>query len=421
MYRQAENMTLKNLFGFLVASLALVLMSAGSAHAFGDITAVEVNGVDALAGGVTFANFAGQRIPVLVVFKASGNAEDVRVKAWISGERENSVVSERFDVIAGKTYTRVVSLGMPFDLDERLDDDRKLEIVVESKRDGTADEKTIDFSVQRESYLVEILSATMDPKVAAGEPLVVDVVLKNRGRHFAEDTFLVVRIPELDLETRAYFGDLSPVDQGGNVPDKEDAVERRMYLRIPSDAPAGIYDVELEAFNEDAVATLQKRVMIRGSEAETLVLAPIASRTFRVGDMGEFTLTVVNKGNTIGVYELLVKAPSELSVVLDEPVVVVPAGSSRTVMVEASSPEIGTYSFSIDVTSDGKILSTKSYTAKVQDAKSVAGVSGPSGVMNTTLLLTVILAIIFVVLLVVLIVLLTRKPEKSEEFSESYY
>ena len=33
----------------------------------------------------------------------------------------------------------------------------------------------------------------------------------------------------------------------------------------------------------------------------------------------------------------------------------------------------------------------------------------------------IILAIIFVVLLIVLIVLLTRKPEKAEEFEESYY
>jgi len=44
-----------------------------------------------------------------------------------------------------------------------------------------------------------------------------------------------------------------------------------------------------------------------------------------------------------------------------------------------------------------------------------------SGSSSPIVALTVILAIIFVVLLVVLIVLMGKKPEKSEEFGESYY
>jgi preprotein translocase subunit SecG len=47
-------------------------------------------------------------------------------------------------------------------------------------------------------------------------------------------------------------------------------------------------------------------------------------------------------------------------------------------------------------------------------------VTGP-GFAGNVAVLTLVLAIIFVVLLVVLIVLLTRKPEKVEEFEESYY
>jgi preprotein translocase subunit SecG len=41
--------------------------------------------------------------------------------------------------------------------------------------------------------------------------------------------------------------------------------------------------------------------------------------------------------------------------------------------------------------------------------------------VNPIVVLTVVLAIIFLVLLVVLIVLIGRKPQKSEEYGESYY
>ena len=216
-------MTSKALMGLFVSVFCLAFLAA-SASAFGSITDVEINGVDALDGSVTLADFAGNRVPVLVVFEATDNATDVRVKAWVAGERENIVTSERFDVLEGRTYSRVVFFDVPFDFDE-LDESRSLELVVESKNDGTADEVSIDFTVQRESYLLEILAVDMQPTVKAGDSLVLDVVLKNRGRHESDDAFLRVRVPELGLETTTYFGDLSPLDQSD--PDKDDAVARR--------------------------------------------------------------------------------------------------------------------------------------------------------------------------------------------------
>src|SRR3989344_3277297 len=122
-----KTMALKNLWVFLVAAFALVLV-AQSVSAFGNITAVEINGVDALTG-INFANFAGQTVDVHVSFLATSNAEDVRIKAWFSGERENAFVSERFDVIAGSLYTRTVRIDVPSDLDNELDQSRTLEIV----------------------------------------------------------------------------------------------------------------------------------------------------------------------------------------------------------------------------------------------------------------------------------------------------
>jgi hypothetical protein len=400
----------------------------GSVSAFGDIETVEVNGVVVVdhgqqVGSVDLANFVGDRVPVLVVFKSANGtgvlAEDVRIKAWISGDAENVVTSERFDVLADRLYTRIIYLDIPSDLRDVLDETRKLEILVESKADGIADAETIDFSVQRASYVLEILSVDMQPEVNVGDSLVVDVVLKNRGRQFADDAFLTISIPELGLEERTYFGDLSPIDQ--DDPEKDDAVERRTYIRIPANAEPGLYDIKIEAYNADTYDRVDRRVLVAGGAVEnTQVVAASTSKTFNVGETESYKLTIVNRGTVVRVFELQIDSPNNLDVDVSDSLVVVPAGTSRTVEFLVDSNVRDEYTFSVDVLSDGgALVDTKTFSANVVEGN---GNGGGAGIQtNTTVLLTVILAIIFVVLLVVLIVLLTRKPETKEEYGESYY
>lgn len=418
-------MSKKNLLVFIVSALVLAFM-ASSVSAFGDIETVEVNGVLVVDHGqkissVDLANFVGDRVPVLVVFKANNGsgvlAEDVRIKAWISGEAENVVTSERFDVLSDRTYTRIVYLDIPSDLRDELDETRKLEILVESKADGTADSETIDFTVQRASYVLEILSVDMQPEVNVGQSAVVDVVLKNRGRQFADDVFLTLSIPALGLEERTYFGDLSPIDQ--DDPDKEDAVERRTYIRIPADVEPGLYDVQIEAFNSDSFDRVDRRILVVGGAVEnTQVVSASTSKTFDTGETETYKLTLVNRGSVVRVFNLNVESPDNLNVDLSDSVVVVPAGTSRTVEISAESNLRDDYVFSVDVMSDGgALIKSMTFSANVVEGDG----NGGEIQANTTVLLTVILAIIFVVLLVVLIVLLTRKPETKEEYGESYY
>ncbi|MBS3077218.1 hypothetical protein J4233_03010 [Candidatus Pacearchaeota archaeon] len=419
-------MSKRNLLVFIASVFALAF-AMGSVSAFGNIETVEVNGVVVVdhgqqVGSVDLANFVGDRVPVLVVFKSANGtgvlAEDVRIKAWISGEAENVVTSERFDVLPGKTYTRIVYLDIPSDLRNVLDESRKLELLVESKADGIADSETIDFTVQRASYVLEILSVDMQPEVNVGDSLVVDVVLKNRGRQFADDAFLTISIPELGLEERTYFGDLSPIDQSD--PEKDDAVERRTYIKVPANAKPGLYDVTVEAFNADTYDKVDRRVLVVGGAVEnTQVVAAGTSKSFNVGETESYKLTIVNRGTVVRVFELQVDSPTNLNVEISDPLVVVPAGTSRTVEFLVDSNTRDEYTFSVDVFSDGgALVDSETFSANIVEGNG----SGGAGIQaNTTVLLTVILAIIFVVLLVVLIVLLTRKPETKEEFGESYY
>ena len=405
----------KKILVSLVALVAFAVLFVSSASAFATIDSVEVSGIEALNGSPDITVVAGETVPVRVIFTGTADATDVRVKAEISGSDSVAAVTSRFIVDDGDTYSRLLAVNVPFDIDSR--EPLTLTVTVESKNAGVADSATISLVAKRESYLVEVLDVAMDNTVSAGSNLVADIVLKNRGREFAEDTFVRMTIPALSVETRAYFGDLSPEDQpfsedpfvstGNDRIEKEDAGFRRLSLKVPQGTPAGIYTVQFEAFNSDSSTTITKKVAIVGPGADSKVVSTSTSKTIAVGEKGAYAVTVVNTGSNTMVYDISFESPSGITLGASESVFAVPAGTSKTVTVEASANEAGTYSFAVNVNSNGELVKKESFEAKINGTSKGAGA-------DATVVLTVILAIIFVVLLVVLIVLLTRKPQKSE-------
>jgi len=195
--------------------------------------------------------------------------------------------------------------------------------------------------------------------------------------------------------------------------DKEDAAEGKVFLKIPRDAPTGVYLVQIEAYNGDTTTKATEKIAIVGASQDTDVLTPVTSKTVSPGETTTFSVTLVNAGNNVAYYELVPETTSGLNVGVSDSLVVIPAGTSKTVTVSASAAKAGTNSFALNVNSGSELVKKVTFTLNAQGSSFAVG--------NATVLLTVILAIIFIVLLVVLIVLLTRKPEKTEEFGESYY
>jgi hypothetical protein len=113
-------------------------------------------------------------------------------------------------------------------------------------------------------------------------------------------------------------------------------------------------------------------------------------------------LTLLNPTNQLQVYTVKY---------LDKQVsVVMSPASSKDITLEIPT---GEYKFDVVVYSGNTPLSVVNFSGTNQ--ATVTQLTSP------VLVLTVILAVVFVVLLVVLVVLITRKPQKTEEFGESYY
>jgi len=260
-------MNTKAILGFMLASLiALVAVSSVMAGTLNvNLNSVEVNDV-VLGSGTTLAGTASETVPVVVKFTANEDLQDLKLSVWIDGYKsEVSASTARFDVINGSTYIKRLTLTLPSveDLDN-LHEGLTLYVRTANKNDDT--ESSYSIEMERDNYALNLLSIDSPVTAAAGEIIAFDVVLKNTGSRTADDTFVAVSIPELGISKKAYFGDLTVIDNTDSN-DNEDARERRIYLAIPANTITGDYTVEIKASNYDVTSTAKKVISITGLAA----------------------------------------------------------------------------------------------------------------------------------------------------------
>ena len=352
----------------------------------------------------------GDTVPVRVTFVALENAEDVRVNVRMESFRDDvQASSERFNIIAGKTYTKLLSLDIPDFIRDRTHD-ITFYVEVVSAVDRT--EKTYKITLQRHSYDLSILTADFSSHVASGEVVPISVVVKNTGFMRMDDIYVVATIPALGVTSRTYAGDLVAVEDYIGYENEKDAVNKIAYLKIPNDAPSGAYDVIINVhdYRRDTMTEIRRPISVQKVKTTTVVQT-MKSKEIVAGETAEYELVVINTGTTTEIFNIGVTSTGNLQVSAPSVVVVGP-GQSQTVPIKVTAPadaSEGTRSFTISVNGEQVV-----FTADVKE-DTITTVSPP------IVALTVILVIIFVVLLAVLIILLSRKESKTEEVETSYY
>jgi len=396
-------MNKKNLMvSFVATAIALFLISTASAYTVtGTLTEndfLKIDGVD-IGNDTKVSVIAGDSIVVQVFFKSKVNATDVRVKAEIEGDKlDIDARTDSFDVEAGKTYMKILKLTVPFELQEDLSEDFTLNVKIWNG-DCKSESDDVILRVQRPSYNPVIKSISTTSNVEAGDNIPVDFVIKNVGYNDLDDLYVTASISALGIEKTSYFGDLVPLQDGdcadddicdatGLNEDDDDTANGRIFLKIPFEVQSGIYTLEIKVANDDVTFEKVKQIVIE-NDFETNVFAS--------GN----DLWIVNPTNKVVGYKIIPESAS-----VSESIVFVPAGSSKVIKV---SPE-GEAKVNV-FTINGELVSTVTFNGEAK----------LDSVSNPVVILTVILIIVFLVLLVVLIVLITKKPEKTDEFGESYY
>lgn len=426
-YDEKTKMNAKSvLVSFLIVVSVLFLVATVSAYASNSdfsINEVEVDGLEVDGNSVSVV--AGETIRVRVEFTSYVNDSDVRVKVEIEGDkRDVEARSDLFDVEDGKDYKRVLVLEIPYDLKDELSDNIELNVEIDGK-DSSIDDN-FELRVQRPSFSADIKSVSVSQTVDAGETFPVDIVLKNVGYNDLDDVFVTAAIPALGIERTAYFGDLvalecdddsDAVDNYGVAIDRkcneddEDTVSGRLFLEVPFGTEAGLYALEVSVENDDTTSSAVRQIAVENDFSAGNVISSTLSKRVAVNEDANYDILIVNPTNKLKVYRVVVDSSSDLSTGASQSVVAVPAGSSKTVTVTANAGTEGEYNFNVNVLSNEALVSSVALSLNTEGRS----------VTSPIVVLTVILVIVFLVLLVVLIVLLGKKPEKSEEFGESYY
>lgn len=374
------------LVSFVVLTGVLLLASAVSA-ANVHSTSVTLDGVDAMDNP---AVVAGDSITAKVFFTSDITTSDLKVRLEIEGQKiDVAQTTVPFEVETGKTYVKVLTLKIPNELEDAVSDDAKLNLRVWGG-DATDYTNSFDVRVQRPSYDVSFMSISTTQTIDAGKILPVDVVLKNVGYNELNNLYITASFPDLGIKKTGYFGDLVSVEDSDN----KDFVTGRLLLEIPYNVKSGSYSLQVEAKSGSFDAVKSQDVAVSGG---------LSSNVFVSGNQ----IVIANPTSQLLALKLVPETTGNSLVTLSEGIVVIPAGTSRTITASSS----GSDNYKINIfTANGDLL----------DSVTVSPTAGTSG-GNAVAVLTVILTIVFLVLLVVLIVLLTKKPEKSEDFGESYY
>jgi len=409
--RKTNMDTKKLLVSFLtVMSVLLLVATVSATDELVDINHLKVDGLTITSGGSEDVSvIAGETLVVEVFFEALEDASNVRVDAQLEGEKVDADADRLVgDVEEGKRYREVLTFQIPYELDDQVSDDLKLDLKIFNSDFKTELEDSfgeIILRVQRPTFNAAVMLIQTSSTISSGETMVVDVVLKNIGYNDLDDTYVTVRVPALGLEQTDFFGDIIAVEcdddftneenYGVDVnrkcdEDDDDTARGRIYLGVPHNTETGIYTLEVQAKNDDVNVLQTKQIFVNNEVPDTVL---------KSGN----SLIVINPTSNVKVYTIIPENPATVS----ESVVVVPAGSSRTVLVTPNTSG----NVAVNVLSGNDLVGTVEFAGALKGDSST----------NAVVVLTIVLGIIFIVLVIVLLVLLTRKPEKEEEFGESYY
>ncbi len=414
-------MNTKNLMvSFVAIAMTLFLVANVSAAGEYNISRVEVNNINIVSASNPAPIDAGETTKVEVWFSADFNAtedgedfydSDVTVEVEIdTGKKKVNAVSESMVIESGDSKKVTLNLKVPYELKDDLSKLADLSVEISGEKFELNEDYNGMIRVRRAQYEVDFKSISAPQTVEAGETFPVDIVVKNIGYNDLDDLYVKVSIPELDIEKTSYFGDLVAMEEDSNDDDETDTFSGRLYLKVPYDVSDGIYALEVEVTNDDTTSSEAKQIVIENDFSENVIVTS-TRKTVAIGEDAEYELLIVNPTDKLKVYRIVTESSGSLSSDADKAVVVIPAGSSKTVTITANTNSEGEYNFNVNVFSGEELVSTVSLSLNAEGR----------AITSPIVVLTVVLAIIFLVLLVVLIVLVTKKPEKAEEFGESYY
>ena len=419
--------------GFIFGAILMILVGmvpaimASTGYELGvNVTQVKVNGDTITPNEVLRTQFVrGNELDVKIILQSYGNESfsNVEVTAAIYGDEHYliSQTTDPFDVEPDVIYTKDLTLKLP---DIMQQDNYKLRIMVADKYGAMKIYNyNLKIDTERHKVIIKDIEFTPDNEVKAGRGFITVARVRNMGEKTENDVKVDVSIPDLGISASDYIDELKS--------DESKSTEE-IYLRIPSDAETGDYDVVVkvtydEGFKEveethtiKVVGTQQQTTPSAPSEEETTVTVGTTTQDIEIGGNGAiYPITITNEGSTSKSYTLTIDGTSDWATTRISPssVVIVNAGESKTAYVYVAANEnaqVGEHTFSVKVAT-GDTEKDILLKAVVSEPESKLG--GAKLGLQITL---IVLIVILIILAIILGITRSRKTEETE-MTQTYY
>lgn len=365
----------------------------------------------------------GETLSLKVVITPDKDHEEVVIKSWINGYREDiEDETNEFDVFAGYDYSKHLYLDIPEDISAT--EDYTLYVEVQNSVVFTGVYKAeIDLQVQKVSNVLDVKSVEFyagrdicgcyAPLISkgvcgecyvefeAGSVLYADVVVKNMGSQTQEDLFVKMSLPGECIERTVYLGDL-------NAGETEKVT---LYLQMPEQA--GSYDVEVEVFNEDVSTTVKQAITLAETEADVHIMVEKSYSDIAVGETAVYSIYVANTGSA-ETFIVSVNGTQGWATAKVNPVTfTLSEGQSKLVNIELTVNDealAAEHQFTVEV-AHGSEVESYNFSANVTEAPG----------LELKYLLLIVGVVLAVAIVILLILLLSKNGKTSIEKPEEEY
>lgn len=417
---------------FLVAVLALSVANAQIVT----IDEVELDN-DALdSTGVNALHVErGEDWEIKVHFTALEDAEEVEVRAWLSGYEDGEVEDLEFvdEIYADVSYVERLSFEFPHDLDQ---DYYTLRVSVEP-RSGDAVQGTYELQIeaQEDEFLIKDVIFSPGSSVEAGHALLTTVRVENVGDEDDEEGVRVqVSIPELGLTAADYIDE---------VDEDDSATSEELYMRIPSYVESGTYEVEVSVTYDDGDEEITQFYELEvigeeestttttsSTESKTVIYVGPESQDMVAGQGGAvYPITLQNAEGDAKTYVVSVEGYEGWGTVRVDPsnVVVVDAGDTQAVylFVAANEGISGLQTLGVTISSGDEQLQEVLLRANVVpgESTSTSDASGWSSLKKGLEVGLIVLVVLLVILGLIIAVnkLRGNDDDEDDEAGQTYY
>ncbi|MBU1246314.1 MAG: hypothetical protein KKH88_02735 [Nanoarchaeota archaeon] len=396
-----------------------------------EITTVRVN--DQLASNTIHVE-RGETITIEVWLKSTNASDDLRLKAWIGGYEHDDieVKSDSFDMPAGVTMKKTLRLTLPDDMESADEADYNLHVEMYN------DEEEFEFPsihlyIDEGKHNLRLQDVIFTPGLSleAGDLFFTVVRVENMGYEKEEDIMVKMSIPELGLSTRTYIEELGTVENDEDD-DESSMSSDELFLRIPSNVKAGIYEVLIEVqYNRghDVLEESYSLVVDGGvaySDKEVSITVDTESQEVSQGAGAVYKVMFANIGSSKVDYILGVSGVESWGTFRVDPAkITLDEGETAEMFVYVTAKEgadLGEHNFVVNVKANGQNVKSFSLTADV-----VKDVNGWSQVRRG---LEIGFAVLLIILVILGIVLAARKlggngnesmEEPTIEEGQTYY